>query len=182
MNQAKAIGTKIKEERLRRKMTLKQLSEEVELSIGYLSQVERGYGTLSLNALEKLSKVLEVEMTDFFEDAGKENSGYVVYGYQREKMQISHQTVHYSMSNQIGSLSMRPMMYELYPEQEHQEEQIFCHEEEEVLYMVEGSCIIWVSGQEYFLNPGDCVHIPPHAQHKWRNNTTKIAKLLGVYC
>lgn len=73
-------------------------------------------------------------------------------------------------------------MYELYPEQEHQEEQIFCHEEEEVLYMVEGSCIIWVSGQEYFLNPGDCVHIPPHAQHKWRNNTTKIAKLLGVYC
>lgn len=182
MNQAKAIGTKIKEERLRRKMTLKQLSEEVGLSIGYLSQVERGYGTLSLNALEKLSKVLEVEMTDFFEDAGKENSGYVVYGYQREKMQISHQTVHYSMSNQMDSLSMRPMMYELYPEQEHQEEQIFCHEEEEVLYMVEGSCIIWISGQEYFLNPGDCVHIPPNAQHKWRNNTTKIAKLLGVYC
>lgn len=182
MNQAKTIGIKIKEERLRRKMTLKQLSEEVGLSIGYLSQVERGYGTLSLNALEKLASVLEVEMTEFFDDASKASNEYVVYGYQREKLQISNQFIHYTISNQTDSLSMNPMIFELYPEQQNQEEQIFCHEEEEVLYVVEGSCSVWLGGQEYFLNPGDCMHIPPRMEHKWKNNTAKVVKILGVYC
>ena len=46
MNQSQIIGTKIKKQRLYHKMTLKQLSDATGLSIGYLSQVERGLGTL----------------------------------------------------------------------------------------------------------------------------------------
>ena len=67
MNQSEIIGNRVKEERLKRKLTLKQLSEQVGLSIGYLSQVERGYGTLSLNALKNLSSVLGIEMSAFFD-------------------------------------------------------------------------------------------------------------------
>lgn len=44
MNQSQIIGTKIKKQRLYHKMTLKQLSDATGLSIGYLSQVERGLG------------------------------------------------------------------------------------------------------------------------------------------
>ena len=66
MNQSEMIGSRLKEERLQQKLTLKQLSEKVGLSIGYLSQVERGYGTLSLSALKKLSSALGLEMSTFF--------------------------------------------------------------------------------------------------------------------
>lgn len=65
MNQSEMIGSRLKEERLQQKLTLKQLSEKVGLSIGYLSQVERGYGTLSLSALKKLSSALGLEMSAF---------------------------------------------------------------------------------------------------------------------
>lgn len=37
-----AIGTKVKNLRTEKKMTLKQLSEKSGLSVGYLSQFERG--------------------------------------------------------------------------------------------------------------------------------------------
>ena len=67
MNQSQIIGTKIKKQRLYHKMTLKQLSDATGLSIGYLSQVERGLGTLSLPALENLSNILHIEMSSFFE-------------------------------------------------------------------------------------------------------------------
>lgn len=72
MNQSQIIGTKIKKQRLYHKMTLKQLSDATGLSIGYLSQVERGLGTLSLPALENLSNILHIEMSSFFEQEKEE--------------------------------------------------------------------------------------------------------------
>lgn len=53
MNQSEMIGSRLKEERLQQKLTLKQLSEKVGLSIGYLSQVERGYGHIESERTEK---------------------------------------------------------------------------------------------------------------------------------
>lgn len=59
MNQSEVIGSRLKEERLQQKLTLKQLSEKVGLSIGYLSRVERGYeARKSESALKKLSSAL----------------------------------------------------------------------------------------------------------------------------
>lgn len=85
MNQSQIIGTKIKKQRLYHKMTLKQLSDATGLSIGYLSQVERGLGTLSLSALENLSNILHIEMSSFFEQEKEESSDLIVYSHQREK-------------------------------------------------------------------------------------------------
>lgn len=86
MNQSQIIGTKIKKQRLYHKMTLKQLSDATGLSIGYLSQVERGLGTLSLPALENLSNILHIEMSSFFEQEKEESSDLIVYSHQREKL------------------------------------------------------------------------------------------------
>ena len=84
MNQSEMIGSRLKEERLQQKLTLKQLSEKVGLSIGYLSQVERGYGTLSLSALKKLSSALGLEMSAFFDNHPEdENDKLLVRSWQR---------------------------------------------------------------------------------------------------
>lgn len=53
MNQSEMIGSRLKEERLQQKLTLKQLSEKVGLSIGYLSQVERGIRHIESERTEK---------------------------------------------------------------------------------------------------------------------------------
>lgn len=84
MNQSQIIGTKIKKQRLYHKMTLKQLSDATGLSIGYLSQVERGLGTLSLPALENLSNILHIEMSSFFEQEKEENSDLIVQPSERK--------------------------------------------------------------------------------------------------
>ena len=116
MNQSQIIGTKIKKQRLYHKMTLKQLSDATGLSIGYLSQVERGLGTLSLPALENLSNILHIEMSSFFEQEKEENSDLIVYSHQREKLQVSNQFLHYSLSRQCSEI--QPVIYEIYPTHE----------------------------------------------------------------
>ena len=116
MNQSEMIGSRLKEERLQQKLTLKQLSEKVGLSIGYLSQVERGYGTLSLSALKKLSSALGLEMSAFFDNHPEdENDKLLVRSWQREELQLSRQFIQYTASFSLPNTKMRGLIFELQP-------------------------------------------------------------------
>lgn len=55
-------------------------------------------------------------------------------------------------------------------------------EEEEFIYILDGHPQIWIDGNIYDLNPGDCVGLPPgsgHA-HTLLNNTEKEVKAIVV--
>ena len=68
MNVNTAIGAKVKQKRTERKMTLKQLGEKTGLSVGFLSQFERGLSSIALDSLEKISRVLETPLSELFEE------------------------------------------------------------------------------------------------------------------
>ena len=76
---------------------------------------------------------------------------------------------------------MRGLIFELQPSFD-PEEPLYSHPEEEILYVLEGSCLLTLEGKEYLLSPGDCVHIPANAPHSWKNPTAHTAKLFGAYC
>ena len=57
------IGLRIKALRTEKKYTLKYLSEQTGLSIGFLSQFERGLTSIAIDSLEKIAQVLEVELS-----------------------------------------------------------------------------------------------------------------------
>ena len=54
------IGRQIRATRLRRKMTQAQLAEAADLSVPYISHVERGKKRVSLDALLRISQALDV--------------------------------------------------------------------------------------------------------------------------
>ena len=66
MSQRTPVGLQIKALRTGNNMTLKQLSEQTGLSIGFLSQVERGMSSIAVDSLEKIAGVLEVPLDTFF--------------------------------------------------------------------------------------------------------------------
>lgn len=72
MNKNIDIGTKIKKYRKDKKYTLKMLSEQTGLSIGFLSQLERGMTTIAIDSLANVARVLGVELADFFEAIQKQ--------------------------------------------------------------------------------------------------------------
>lgn len=59
------IGRQIRAARLRRKMTQAQLAETADLSVPYISHVERGKKRVSLDALLRISQVLGVTVDQF---------------------------------------------------------------------------------------------------------------------
>lgn len=64
------IGEFIREKRKEKKLTLKQLANEIELSYTYLSQIELGDRNASPEILEKIAKVLDVPHFDLMKKAG----------------------------------------------------------------------------------------------------------------
>jgi transcriptional regulator with XRE-family HTH domain len=65
------LGARIKELRRRKGLTQDKLSEIVGIDPKHLSRIEVGKGYPSLDTLDKIGKVLKVELKDFFEFAHK---------------------------------------------------------------------------------------------------------------
>src|SRR5690606_34624087 len=62
------IGDKIRELRKAQHLTLAQLAERTGLSVGFLSQIELGKNSASVETLYRLARALGVEPGDFFQD------------------------------------------------------------------------------------------------------------------
>lgn len=177
----KTIGENIKAVRLENQMTLKDLSHATGLSIGFLSQAERGLTALAITSLEKIARALEVELSYFF-PVKRKGKKEIVKTYEREVFQVANnQYVHYHLSRQLLELNMVPEIVEVLPSREKEEISQHRHEGEELLYVLEGVFTLVLNGEKQDLYPGDCAHFSSTTLHNWANFTNQIVKLLVVH-
>ena len=69
MDHKASIGARVKALRTSKKLTLKQLSELSGLSIGFLSQLERGLSSIAIDSLAKLADILPRRLSSTFRTA-----------------------------------------------------------------------------------------------------------------
>ena len=72
------MGQSVRELRAAKEMTLQELSMGTKLSVGYLSQVERGLSAPSISALQAIAKALDVTVSWFFRASEGSESAYIV--------------------------------------------------------------------------------------------------------
>lgn len=71
------IGSRIKAKRKEKKRTQEQLAETLSVTVGYVSQLERGITKISLETLSNICNALDCEMEYFVSGVTIENSGYM---------------------------------------------------------------------------------------------------------
>ncbi|MEG0330561.1 MAG: XRE family transcriptional regulator [Longicatena sp.] len=176
----KNIGELIKEKRLDNKMTLKDISEATDLSIGYLSQLERGLTSIANDTLKKVAMALDVEM-NYFMDQPVCRAKAVLRSYEREVLRIEgNSIIEYSMTNMADSAEMFPKFVEILPQKEIEESESYPHEGEEVVYVLEGILTLTIEDELTDLYPGDCAHYKSTIHHNWSNQTNKSVKFITV--
>lgn len=67
LDYGKLLGKNIKNLRKMRNLTQLQLAEAIDIDFKYLSRIETGIASPSLKTLEKLSHVLNVDVTQLFD-------------------------------------------------------------------------------------------------------------------
>ncbi|WP_105617239.1 helix-turn-helix domain-containing protein [Vallitalea okinawensis] len=175
------IGQNIKKLRTELNLTLKDVSEETGLSIGFLSQFERGLTTIAIDSLDKIAKVLKVDLTYFFDKTQNENNNIVLRSYEREVFQIDYShIIHYHLTNNLDNKELLPRLIEILPSVAEENVKAYQHEGEEFIYVLEGIVTLILKDQEYQLYPGDSAHYDSTRAHNWANYTNKTVKLLVV--
>lgn len=67
-NQIRKLGKKIKDMRLTKRVSLRDLAEHTGLTRSFLSQVERGITAPSIASLEKIAQALNIRLSYFFKE------------------------------------------------------------------------------------------------------------------
>lgn len=176
------IGAKVKAFRTAKKYTLKQLSEESGLSIGFLSQLERGLSSIAIDSLSRLADILGVSLSSFFDSASEQEKSPVMRSFELHCSQINPHIIQYLLTGNPEEFTCLPRIFHLMPLANSNPDQLEMnrHEGEEFIYVLEGILTVYLDGIEYCLNPGDSIQIHSHSPHNWVNKTNRVVKILTV--
>jgi len=174
------IGSKVKELRNSRKMTLKDLSEQTNLSIGFLSQMERGLTAVATDSLSKIAAALGVDLSYFFSNPRRAKK-CILRSYEKEVFQVQDSGfIIYHLTNEVGNKEMLPRLIELLPNNSDESLDVYPHEGEEFIYVLEGILTLVIDNENYELFPGDSAHYNSTIPHNWGNYTNKMVKFIEV--
>lgn len=178
-----SIGYKLKSLRTKNKYTLKELSEKSGLSVGLLSQVERGLSSIAIDSLANLINVYDMDLSDFFKKHEPEiYNNPVIRSFNLIPDQISPYIIQFVLSNRVKEFQMLPRLFQLQPLSSfsQSEVELYNHKGEEFVYVIEGIVTVIVDNNQYILYPGDSIQIHSNIDHNWVNHTNKIAKILSI--
>jgi transcriptional regulator with XRE-family HTH domain len=174
MDVAQKVGRRVRERRLRRGLVIEELARKTGLSKAYISQVETGKASPSLQTAQKLAQALEVPLTYLFlEDA---TACQVIRKAERRRVSFGapDKLVHV-LSAPDRNLEL--LLVEI-PAGYTANGRSHSHEGEECHWVLEGR-ITAVQGEEAFeLEDGDSFHWDGSIPHRIENHGARPARLL----
>lgn len=174
------IGRKIKQLRLKQKKKLRDLSEDTDLSISYLSQIERDISSVTIYSLEKIARALGAPIS-YFLDPPTDHRSFITRNYEQKSIYLDKSSFYYNrLSNDCEGYVLETMLITVLPYRKESACSPQPHIGEEFIYVLEGILTVILDGVSYDLNPGDCMHYQATTPHDWQNHTGGIVRLLSV--
>ncbi len=177
-----ALGPQIRDLRKTRGLTLTDLSRLTGLSIGHLSQVERGLSTPTIRQLQQIAAAMEVQIGWFFRtdpvSHGVEDS-VVVRAGRRRRLEIGRSGIidELLVPSLDGPLEM--LLCTIEPGSGSGPEP-YSHEGDEAGFVLSGEMEIWIEDRRYHLQAGDSFAFASTRPHRYRCIGPVAAKVVWV--
>ena len=173
------LGQKLRKMRKEQNLTQLELAQQVSITNGQISTIERGVSSPSLATLHRIARALNVPMTEFFEDERKKEVELVRKGKGRKvastKENVSVEVL--CARSNAGAFNV------LFTELESGELRLNPKPsvpDEYFLYVLRGKCEVQVQGDSYVMDPGDSVFVKAQKDQVIRNVGADELKLLLV--
>ena len=171
---AGAIGSHLRQLRSKRGLSLAQVANEVGISVGFLSAMERSQMSGSVGTLRKLARFYKTNILDFF---GANGTGSRHVRPPERKVLEAGEGVRMELLA-WGNTVMEPHLFRIAPDAGSGDP--YTHEGEEFIYVLRGDLQIAVDGAEYLLKPGDSFYFESATPHHWKNPGRKETWVLWV--
>ena len=177
-----SLGKKIKDLRVNKGWSLKDLGAKVNLSPAYLSLVERGLTSVNVTTLQNIAKEFSMNAGDLLQQQ-QTSLRSITRSYDRKVCYTDD--VGYVCLCLAGDMEedesvLEPVIAVIPPEQSRDGIQLISHEGEEFGIVLEGIVTLILGSREYDLNPGDSYHIMSKIPHYVGNHTSKLCQLLII--
>lgn len=170
------IGKKIKELRTKYNLTQEELANRLELTKGYISQLENDLTEPSISTLEDIVLALGTNLSDFFNDEKEENK--VIY--KKEDYFVKENigsNITWLVTNSQKN-HMEPIMVTIQPKR--QTDIDYPHEGQEFGYVLEGEVLLCIDKKTYRLKKGETFYFDSTKNHYLKNVKDKICRVIWV--
>jgi transcriptional regulator with XRE-family HTH domain len=173
---ANSVGPRLRRLRLERKASLSQVSRATDVSVGFLSAVERGQMTASVATLRRLARFYHVNILSLF-NPSEANPGRVRPA--DRKVLEAGPGVRMELLSWGNAAMMEPHLFRIAPSAGSGES--YAHDGEEFLYILRGSLEIVIDGGEkQRLEEGDSFYFESSNEHHWKNPGKKETLVLWI--
>lgn len=171
-----SLGTRIRQTRTQKAITLQDLSERTGLSKGFICQLENDKASPSLQALEKIATGLGIPIAFLF--LTPEEKIHVVREQERPEYRVGNEGLLVQLLS-ANRRNLKMMVIELPPGTSTGGDS-HVHEGEECHLVLAGSVKYTQGDQTVVLKPGDSLHWNGFVPHRLDNCGTLAARVLCV--
>jgi DNA-binding transcriptional MerR regulator/mannose-6-phosphate isomerase-like protein (cupin superfamily) len=168
------LGAMLRRLRTERELSLSEVAQKAEISVGFLSAIERSNMTASVATLRKLARFYKINILDLFQPS--ESNPYLVRPADR-KVLAGGKGVRMELLA-WGNTAMEPHLFRIAPGAGSGES--YSHHGEEFLHVIRGELEIVIAGQKHLLRAGDSLYFDSSMPHEWKNPGKTESSVLWV--
>lgn len=156
------VGSRLRELRRERRLTIPQLAEAAGLTSGFISQLERDLSSASLSSLARICEVLGVRIGDVTDPIPAERHDVFALPGQEHLLLTSTDERRFHVTES-----------HLEPGADSGEQLHTLPADVELVHVVSGSLEVWVGRKHRLLGAGESLTYSPREPHRWRNPSGK---------
>jgi transcriptional regulator with XRE-family HTH domain len=181
-----AVGQRIRDLRRSRKLSLETIAARTDLSIGFLSQIERGLSSPSLRVLATIADVLGIGIAGLFgatETTASGSDAIVTREQQRAELNLWRTGISKQLLSPSGSEGRLNLFLVHMEPGGSTGDELYTHDGEEAGLVLEGEMILTVDAETWTLKTGDSFRFASRRPHRFSNPSGKAkAVVLWVNC
>jgi transcriptional regulator with XRE-family HTH domain len=176
------VGKRLRELRTAKGISLADLAKAAEISVGNLSEIERGLAVPSIRTFCQLSKALGIGAGWLLEQSGAVHANddpYVIRATARQSIIFSKPGVVKRLASPPGAGNLQMLLVEIDPGAG-SGEQGYSHAGEECGIVFEGILDLWIDGEKRTLASGDSFRFPSTKIHRFHNPGNVLTRVVWV--
>jgi transcriptional regulator with XRE-family HTH domain len=167
VTEGESLGARLRARRKAIGKTMQQVADEASLTIGFISQIERGISSPSLASLYNVAKALDASVDMFVSQAPARSHSVVTHAGQRPTFKVDGTSRYYEfLERGFADAKLNACLSHVPPG--HASE-MMSHEGEDFVYLVAGHMLYEVDGVTYDLKAGDTLHFDSRRPHRGTN-------------
>lgn len=175
------LGQQIRQLRKKQKKSLTELAQACQLSVGLLSQIERGMSSISVKTLQTLARELSIspdKLLHVVDRHASEADGKVARAGTHRKLDLDDKGISKEIVTPAKAKDLDLCRALISPGGSTGDQWFSTDKGEQVGMVLKGSLELWINDQVVLLNEGDSFCYSSRTPRRWRNPGDTVTEVI----